>query len=252
MSVKIKKFSSYIPYKFESYVEQFESGMEMLKKYVGKKQYLPVIQANDDDLERQKLILWIKTQRDDFDQMKGAMKHALNRKEWLHFYLENIELFNSIRVRWLPKEHMEWLDWLAAADRYIYTNKKLPSYRNKETGLARWIHYQKIDFKLNQAMMTYPEICGIWMEFMKRYPSFFPQPKDLWYTNFKTVSCFIEKNGRLPDSKKSPEECKLSEWIRFQIWDSQNKKYIMEENMAVCATWKSFVMKHHDLFCEFI
>ena len=91
--------------------------------------------------------------------------------------------------------------------------------------------------------MSNEEIYNKWTEFItdNKYKIYYESNEDYWIKTLNQVKKYIDENNKKPSSTdKNVWIRKLSNWIRHQQQNYQNKKYIMS-NEEIYNKWTTFI-----------
>lgn len=165
------------------------------------------------------------------DDVKRIFKEFINEyKEYIKSDIDN------------PNE--EWKKVLNDVKKFIETNKKRPSESStgyEEKKLAKWVSRSIQNFKNKDDNMKNKEICLIWEQFIKDYPEYFKDGKDIWSETLNKVKKYIDENKKRPSSESTDDETKrLGIWNCTQTANFNNKQKNMNDP-EIISKWEQFI-----------
>lgn len=147
-----------------SYVEKWENNLSKLTKYIDENNSLP--SEKSDNINIKNLAVWLRAQKCNYRTRNKIMKNNNDVViKWEQFIDQYKSYFSSVVDIWY--EHFENLQ------KYIKTNKKLPTRTSENCSLAKWISHQRENYKNKKKSMNNAELYEIWSNFIKEYAEYF-------------------------------------------------------------------------------
>jgi len=134
--------------------EQWIINLEILKKFIDKKNKLPSL------YNEKEMCLWVRTQKSNYKNKKNIMISDKIYKKWKEF-IEDDKYFN-----YFNKDNInEWKKYLAELQNFIKNNNSMPT-RKTNTKLQNWLNKQKYNFSNTKQIMQNESIRKIWKDFI--------------------------------------------------------------------------------------
>jgi len=158
-------------------------------------------------------------------------------------------IYNSLGI--LQNGEEIWIKRLDKVKQYIDTNNKRPSNHDKNKqikSLGCWIGRQKTNYKDKKQIMSDPNICKKWEEFIDKYQKHFMSNEEQWNCMLERVTQYIEHNDKRPSHRDKNKQIKsLGYWIGSQQ-KNYNKKNNSMSNSDIRKKWEKFIDKYKKHF----
>jgi len=151
-------------------------------------------------------------------------------------------IYNSLGILQNGKDF--WMKQLEEVKKYIDLNNKRPSHRDKNKqikSLGYWICNQQKNYKNKINIMSDPNICKKWEEFVDKYQKHFMSNYEHFISMLEEVKKYIDLNNKRPSSEDKSKDIKqLGRWLSQQVTNYRNIKYIMT-NEEIYNKWTEFI-----------
>ncbi len=233
-----KIFGGYIKSKIiGASVDDWMSKLNKVKEYINENKKRP--SSHDKNIDIQKIGIWYITQKINYIKKEYNMKNKIIYNEWNKFKLEYKDYFLS--------NTENWYEILNKVKEYINTNKKRPSWSDKQK-LERWIYHQQNNYIKKNQIMKNKVIYNEWTKFKLEYKDYFASNTEIWYVNLNKVKEYINKNKKKPSPKEKIKNIsKIGKWIDTQQNNYNKKKYIMK-NEVIYNEWTKFILEYKNYF----
>jgi superfamily II DNA or RNA helicase len=193
------------------------------------------------------------------DTLSGIKEYDIFFKDKIHinendFYGEKKEEGVNIDIQLIEKyvlgikefRCLSWEEKLEWVKKYIDDNGKKPTACDKNNDIKSfscWLSIQQGNYKYNKNIMTDNNIKKIWENFISddKYSKYFLTNEYEWILKLNEIKKYMDENNNRPSSKdKNIVIKKNGAWLRTQIINYKNNKYIMKNN-NIKNIWEKFI-----------
>ena len=148
--------------------------------------------------------------------------------------------------KYLMSNEEEWLNNLEEVKKYIDSNNKKPSQRDKNEEIKKlslWIVTQQQNYKKHSKIMTNEKIIKAYENIIndEKYKKYFMSNEEELLNNLEEVKKYIDLNNKKPSkATKNKEIKKLGLWITMQKKNYKEKTFIMK-NKEIIKEYENFI-----------
>jgi hypothetical protein len=227
---------------FMSNEEQWNGILERVAHYIDQNDKRPLESDKCNDI--QQMSIWINRQQTNYNKKNYSMSDPNICKKWEEFIFKYQKHFIS-------KNEEQWNIKLELVAQYIEQNDNRPSHHDKSNEIKQmgnWIGEQIKKYKKKTNIMSDPNICKKWEEFIDKYQKHFMSNEEQWNIMLERVSHYIDQNDKRPaQSDKCNNIQQMGNWIASQQINYNKKNNIMSD-LNICKKWEDFIDKYQKHF----
>jgi DNA repair protein RadD len=219
----------------QNYFEIWSTRLEEVKKYIDENSKRP--STLDKNTQNKQLGIWLHYQQQNYKNKKNNMRNEITYNLWTTF-------INDPKYKeYLQSNEDEWNKTLIQVIKFIETNNKRPSSKDKDKKINRlgcWITRQQKQYNKKEFIMKNKDIYDKWLDFINdpKYKQYFQSNEDIWIEKLNQVIQYIDINNKRPLQKG--KEKHLGWWISDQQKNYKNKECIML-NKEIYNKWTTII-----------